>query len=53
MMALRISTVDRLVSGSTPPAWAVLTARSTSRITSLYMTSGISRILRGFMLFLS
>ncbi len=34
-IARRISMVEWLVSGSTPPAYATLTARSTSRITSL------------------
>ena len=36
--------VEWLVSGSTLPAWATLTARSTSLITSEKMTGGISEI---------
>src|SRR5260370_18818928 len=38
--AARISIVDAVASGSTPPAWATLTTRSRSRIVSEKTTGG-------------
>ena len=39
-----MSTVEAVASGSTPPAWATLTTRSTSRIVSENTTRGMASI---------